>query len=276
MKITIIGCGYVGSAIAKLWSEAGHHLTVTTTTPAKISQLSSLASEVILLQGNDLDTMTKAIAGREVILFAVGAKQRDLDTYRQAYLETAQNLVAAIQTTDTVRQLIYTGTHAVLGNQAGEWVDEQCPYNPLNENGKILCQTEEIILSLSAQSEQLKTCILRLAGIYGQGRELIKIFRSWAGTTRPGDGKDYANWVHLDDIVQAIALACQQQLQGVYHLSSDETLTKREFYDRLFTAHNLPTLNWNKNLSSPSFNVRLSNQKIKNAGLTLIDPQIEF
>jgi nucleoside-diphosphate-sugar epimerase len=284
MKITIIGCGYVGTAIAqrlafgeiaKIWSKAGHHLTLTTTTPGKISQLSTIASEVVILQGNDRDTMTKVIEDREVILFTVGAKQRDPDTYRQAYLETANNLVAAVQQTNTVKQIIYTGTHAVLGNQQGQWVDEQCPYNPLNENGEILCQTEETILS--AQNQQLNTCILRLEGIYGQGRELINIFRTWAGTTRPGNGQDYTNWVHLDDIVQAIALACQQQLQGIYNLSSDEPLTKQEFYHRLFTTHNLPPLNWDENLSSsPSFNVRLVNQKIKTAGLQLIHPQIEF
>ena len=275
MKISIIGCGYVGSAIARLWQAKGHTLTVTTTTPEKVSDLSTIADRVVVTQGDDFVTLQEVLKDRDMVLLCVGAKKRDLETYEQAYLKTAKNVVLAAQNIPSIKQIIYTGTHAILGDRSGEWADEKCPVAPANENSEILAETEKLLLS--AQKENLNVCILRLAGIYGKGRELIKIFRSWAGTTRPGTGENYTNWVHLDDIVNALEFARHQQLAGIYHLSSDETLTRKEFFDRLFHTHNLPDISWDNSTSANRpHNLRLDNHKIKAAGFQLTHPQIIF
>jgi nucleoside-diphosphate-sugar epimerase len=116
-----------------------------------------------------------------------------------------------------------------------------------------------------------------LTGIYGPGRELIKIFGRVAGTTRPGTGDRYTNWVHLEDIVRAIDFAREQQLQGIYHINSDEILTIKEFLSRLFEAHDLPPVTWDSSQSpNRTNNMKLSNQKIKDAGFRLVHPNIEF
>ena len=273
MKITILGCGYVGSAAARLWKKNGHQVTVTTTTPEKVAQLSEIAHQVVILDGNDTNAIAKVVQDRDVVLFSVGARRGD--NYRQTYFGTATNLVTALQDNQTVKQVIYTGSYGILGDKKGAWTDETAPVAPANENSKILSQTEEILLS--ANSAQLKVCVLRLAGIYGQGRELIKIFKRSAGTNRPGKGTDYSNWVHLEDIVNGIELARLKQLAGIYHLNSDEILETREFFRRLFEVYNLPLINWDTEVdSNRPYNLRLSNKKIKDAGLNLIHPQIVF
>ena len=273
MNTLILGCGYVGSEVARLWKENGHQVTVTTTTPEKVDRLSAISDTVAIVEGKDIDAIKNIIKDKEVILLSVGAKGRD--TYRQSYLETATNLVTALQDNNTVKQVIYTGSYAVLGDRKGQWTDETVDTNPITEGGKILAQTEEVLLT--ARSEKLKVCILRLAGIYGKGREIIKIFKSWSGTTRPGDGKDYSNWIHLADIVNAVEVARKQQLDGIYNLSSDECLTTGEFFDRLFSAHNLPGITWDTSKKSTRpYNTRLSNQKIKDAGMEFIYPHIVF
>ncbi len=275
MKISIIGCGYVGSAIARLWQEKGHTVTVTTTTPDKVSNLSAIADRVVVTQGDDLGTLQEILTDRDVVLLCVGAKKRDRVTYEQTYLQTAKNVVLAAQEISSLKQIIYTGTHAILGDRQGEWTNEECPIATVNENGEILAKAEEVVLS--AQKENLSVCILRLAGIYGENRQLIKIFRSWSGTTRPGKGENYANWVHLDDIVNALEFARNKQLAGIYHLSSDETLTRKEFFDRLFHTHNLPGIDWdNSTPTNRLLNLRLDNSKIKAAGFQLTHPQIIF
>ncbi len=278
MKITIIGCGYVGTAIARLWSQSGHEVTVTTTSSARVAELEQIAKRVLVLKGMDLDALKDAVADRDVVLLSIGARDRRLEIYREIYLETAKNLVAVFQQSDRrIGQLIYTSSYGILGNRRGEWVTEETPVAPPNENSQILHETEQVLLD--AQIPHLKVCILRLAGIYGTGRELIKIFKSLSGVTRSGNGKDFTNWVHLEDIVGAIELIRLKQLQGIYHLSSDEVLTMREFLDRLFAKHNLPSVIWdedNSNSSVRAYNLRLSNQKIKAAGLQLTHPQILF
>lgn len=275
MKISIIGCGYVGSAIARLWQEKGHTVTVTTTTPDKVKDLSNIADRVVVTPGNDLATLQDVLKDQEVVLLCVGAKKRDLTTYEQVYLQTAKNVVLATQNISSIRQIIYTGTHAILGDRSGEWANEECPVAPANENSEILAKTESALLS--AQNTNLNICILRLAGIYGTRRELIKIFRSWAGTTRPGGGNNYANWINLEDIVNVLEFARQNQLTGIYHLNSDEIVTRKEFFDRLFRTHNLPSINWDNSTSvNRPHNLRLDNNKIKAAGFQLTHPKIVF
>ncbi|MEM6610994.1 MAG: SDR family NAD(P)-dependent oxidoreductase, partial [Cyanobacteria bacterium P01_C01_bin.72] len=107
--------------------------------------------------------------------------------------------------------------------------------------------------------------------------ELIKIFHRVAGTTRPGTGENYTNWIHVEDIVRAIDFAKERQLEGIYHLNSDQSLTTKEFLARLFAAHNLPSVTWDSSQTDRrSYNMKLSNQKLKKAGFELAHPEIEF
>ena len=275
MKIAIIGCGYIGSEVARWWHQQGEQVTVTTTSPSKQEQLQTIASEVKVLTGNDLAGLKRVVADKEVVLLSVGASQRTPETYHQAYLETATNVVQAINETGKVQQLIYTSSYGILGKQPMELVDETAIPNPSTEFGEILTKTEQVLLS--ASEGEFKTCILRLSGIYGPGRELIKIFGRISGKTRPGLGEKYTNWVHLDDIVGAIDFAKQKQLGGIYNLASDRVLTTKEFFERLFEAHNLPGVTWDNSQNDPrTYNMKLSNQKIKDAGYQFIHPEIKF
>ena len=275
MKLAIIGCGYVGSAVARMWHQAGHEVTVTTTTPAKQQQLQAIANKVAVVTGNDLTGLKQIVADRDVVLLSVGSKQRTPETYRQAYLETAQNVVAAIRASPGIQQLIYTSSYGILKDNSGATIDETVTVEPRDEFSAILHQTEQELLSVP--ESEFRTCILRLAGIYGPQRELIKIFRRVAGSTRPGSGREYTNWIHLEDIVRAIDFVRAKQLQGIYHLNSDEVLTLKEFFERLFSAHNLPPVTWDSSQTSTrTSNIKLSNQKIEDAGFELAHGQIEF
>lgn len=172
-----------------------------------------------------------------------------------------------------VQQIIYTGSYALYGDQQGAIVDETTPVTPVNENGQILHQTEQVLLGMMPESP--KVCILRLGGIYGPGRELLKIWGRAAGATRAGDGSEPTNWVHLDDIVGAIEFVRQHQLSGIYNLVDDSQLTLRELTDNVYEQHNLPKIIWDT--SKPSdrpYSVRVSNQKIRQAGYQFIHPQL--
>ncbi len=273
MNIAIIGCGYVGQAVARYWQERNFMVTVTTTTPEKVTALSEVADRVVILQGNDVEGMLKLLENQDTVLLSVGAKNSD--TYTETYLQTAQTLISVMQQMKTVQQVIYTSSYSVYGLQNGASVDEETPVTPINSNGEILCETEKILLQ--GKSENLRVCILRLGGIYGPGRELVKIFGRAAGSTRPGDGKDITNWIHLDDIVAALEFAREHRLHGIYNLVDDAHLSSRELFERLCTQHNLPQVSWDATQqSNRAYNSRVSNQKLKDAGYKLIHPQMIF
>lgn len=278
MKILIIGCGYVGRAIAEKWQKDGHFVTVTTTTPDRITELQAIANQALILKGNDLQQMKAMIKDQEVIVLMVSPRGgRELSNYQQTYLETAHNLVSAVKDSPTIKQIIYTSSFGIIGDHKGAWIDETITIKPSNERNQILAQTEQVLLTVNAQpnlEQTLKVCILRLAGIYGKNRELWKIFQSWAGTTRETDGEEYSNWIHLEDIVNALELIRLQELQGIYHLGNDQPLPKKLLLEQLCQKYDLPPIHWTSPSITPyPHNVRLSNQKIKAAGLQLKYPE---
>lgn len=274
MNVAIIGCGYVGCAIARYWQQKMTFVvTATTTTPERVPALQSVAQRVEVVKGNDPEGLKSILKNQDVVLLSVGAKSADV--YEETYLHTAQTLVSVLKQIPSIQQLIYTGSYAVYGDRNGAWVDEESPAAPVNQNGQIISDTEQILLS--ASSANLRVCILRLGGIYGPNRELVKIFGRYADTTRPGNGKDTTNWIHLDDIIAAIEFARKSQLNGIYNLVDDAHLTTGELLEGVFETHNLPKVTWDSSQESKRpYNAKVSNQKIKDAGYQLIHPQIIF
>lgn len=275
MKIAIIGCGYVGQAIAKQWYDAGHELTVTTTSADKVKQFAKFAQHVKVLEGNDQDALREICEGQDVILLSVGSKGRTEESYRQSYLQTAQNLKAVLQTNSTVKQLIYTSSYSVVGNHDGAWVDEETTDQPGHVFAEMLLETESVLQAIATES--LKVCILRLGGIYGEGREILKIFKRTMGQTKPGDGSEYSNWVHLDDIVGGIEFVRANNLGGLFNLVADEPMQRNTMLAKLAAKYNLEPVIWDPSQRSPrAFNVRVSNKKLKSQGFTFKYPTIQL
>lgn len=274
MNIAIIGCGYVGYAVAQYWQQSQNFMiTATTTTPERTPKLQAVAQNVIVTLGNDQERLKTALQNQDVVLLSIGAKGANL--YEETYLQTAKTLVSILPQFSSIKQLIYTGSYAVYGDKQGAFVDEETIPTPSNKNGEILQETETVLLS--ATNNNLRVCIFRLGGIYGPSRELVKIFGRAAGTTRPGSGNEVTNWVHLDDIVSAIEFARQHQLTGIYNLVDDAHLPNRELLDNVLSLHNLPPVTWDVNLeSNRAYNSWVSNQKIKDAGYQFIHPQMIF
>lgn len=272
MKVAIIGCGYVGKAeLQHLRTKSDYVITATTTTLGRVAELETIAHRVEVVKGNDEAAIASVIQNQDAVLLCVGA--RGASVYEETYLGTAKTLVSSLKQAPTVQQVIYTGSYSVYGDKKGEWVDEDSPLTPTNQNNEILAETERVLMT--AASPNLKVCIFRLGGIYGPGRELIKIFGRWSGMTRPGAGEDFSNWIHLDDIVGALTFAMENQLQGIYNLVGDVPLPSRELLERIFASHNLPNVAWDASVPSVRpYNARVSNQKIKDAGYRFIYPEI--
>jgi len=111
------------------------------------------------------------VQNQETVLLSVGAANPNV--YAETYLHHP-NPSSVLKQVHSVRQLIYTGSYAVYGDREGAWVDEA---SPATQNGQILCETEQVLLS--ASSDDMSVCILRLGGIYGPRRELVKYLVEW-------------------------------------------------------------------------------------------------
>jgi len=273
IKAAILGCGYVGTAVARCWSDQGIHVTATTTSPDRVTDLRSVAGSVKIVHGADLPAVEELVQSRELLLIAVAGGRKA--GYEAVYLDTAKTVLAALDKAPHLRQIIYTSSFSVYGHQQGRWVTEADPIYPATDNTKVLAATEQTILS--AATPERKVCVLRLGGIYGPDRELQKIYSRAAGSVRPGTGTEGSNWIHLDDIVGAIDFARQHALSGIYNVVQDEVLTSKELIDRVCHAHNMPPVTWDPSRPSERpHNVRVSNQKLKAAGYPFQHPSFNL
>jgi nucleoside-diphosphate-sugar epimerase len=277
MNVAIIGCGYVGTAVARQWHrDRSYYVTATTTTKERVAELEQVAQRVVVTSGDDETALKAVVQNQDAVLLSIapkGDRLANANRYEETYLYTAKNLVWALQHSPSVKQLIYTSSYAVYGDTSGAWVDEESPVAPVNKRGEVLRDTEQVLLQ--AAHENLRVCVLRLGGIYGPGRELVNKFSSFAGTTRPGDGEYFTNWVHLDDIVSVIDFVRLQGLQGIYNLVDDVPWITRQLVERVCERHGFSPVSWNASLPNlRSYSVRVSNQKIKAAGYKFIHPEL--
>ncbi|MEM8779730.1 MAG: SDR family oxidoreductase [Cyanobacteria bacterium P01_G01_bin.49] len=271
-KVAIIGCGYVGKAVASYWHQQGYLVTGTTTRKEKVIELENITDQSIVMTGDNLEAVKMVINNQETILVSVAPisdRQVDAETYSKTYLPMARNLVTALQNNSTVKQIIYISSGSVYGDKKGEWVNETSSLDTESDYGKVLVEAEEILLGLHRQD--LKVCLLRLGGIYGPRRELDKRLGHLAGKTLPGSGNNYTSWIHLDDIVAAIEFVRQKRCHGVYNLVNDLKLTSQKLCDLICDRQQLERVSWDD--SKPPFsalNARVDNSKIKQEGYQFI------
>ncbi len=275
-NIAILGCGYVGSALADYWQERGHFVTGTTTSRERVASLSQLLSQVVVMKGSDASAVQSLVQGQDTVVVSVaptGSQVADEATYETTYLATARNLVKALNQAPRVQQIIYLSSCSVYGDRQGEWVDENSPIFSSELRSQVLSEAEQILLQ--AAKDNQRVCILRLGGIYGPDRELVRMFGPLAGMTLPGRGERFINWIHRDDIVEAIEFARANELEGIYNLVDDSQLTVKEQVERVCFRYGLPPVHWDP--KQPSWgrkSLRVSNQKLKAAGYQLVYPQL--
>ena len=275
-NIAILGCGYVGSAVADYWQDRGHDVTGTTTSRERVAALAGIVSKVVLMKGDDLPAIHSLLEGQTTLVVSVAPTGFQVATetaYADTYITTTQNLVDALAQAPNVKQIIYLSSCSVYGDRQGKWVDETTYIDPLEHSSQVLHQSEQIILQAANRNQ--KVCVLRLGGIYGPDRELVGMFGGMAGMTMPGKGDRFINWIHRDDIVGAIEFARLNELEGIYNLVDNSQLTVKEQVKLVCSAYGLPQVQWDTSkLSLGRKSLQVSNQKLKAAGYDLIHPQI--
>lgn len=119
-----------------------------------------------------------------------------------------------------LRSVVYLSTVGVYGDHGGAWVDEVTPPRPDSERARERLAAEQAWQSFGLHSHK-PVAILRLAGIYGPGRNaLVQITRADAQRiVKPGQ---VFNRIHVGDIAQAIDAAFARAAAGVFNVADDE------------------------------------------------------
>ena len=119
-----------------------------------------------------------------------------------------------------LRAIVYLSTVGVYGDTAGGWVDETTPPAVHSARGERRLAAERGWQELGARRGS-PVAVLRLAGIYGPGRNaLMQIARGGARRiVKPGQ---VFNRIHVFDIAQAIDAAFTRAASGIFNVADDE------------------------------------------------------
>jgi len=119
-----------------------------------------------------------------------------------------------------LRSIVYLSTVGVYGDHGGAWVDEETPPRPDTARSRERLLAEQAWGKFGAH-RGIAVAILRLAGIYGPGRNaLVQLARGDARrVVKPGQ---VFNRAHVDDIAQAIDAAFTQRASGIFNVADDE------------------------------------------------------
>jgi nucleoside-diphosphate-sugar epimerase len=118
------------------------------------------------------------------------------------------------------RSIVYLSTIGVYGDTGGAWVDEETLPKPGSPRSTARLGAEGAWRQFGAEHGK-SVAILRLAGIYGPGRNALVTLAN--GTARrivkPGQ---VFNRIHVADIAQAIAASFATGAVGAFNLADDE------------------------------------------------------
>ena len=262
-RVLIAGCGYVGEAAADLFHEQKWAVEGWTRSRESAAHLADRPYPVRAVDITDRVAVAVAAASGEfdVILQSVSTSGGDVEDYRQLYLGGARNLLQCFPSS----RLLFTSSTSVYAQKDGTVVDESSAAEPTHEKGKILRETEELVLAASG-------IVARLGGIHGPGRSFfLTKFLEGAAANDPKEQR-FINQVHRDDIISALLLLAERRIASagqVFNVVGDQPIKASEAYEWL-------SMRLGKRLPSPGepaisrkrgqSNKRVSNAKLRALG----------
>ncbi len=268
MRLAILGCGYVGMAVAWYWHNLNRFVITTTRKPERVADLKTISSKVYLLSPHP--DFSALVNQADTILVAVAPKHGD--TYHSTYIETTQKLNAALLHAPAKRRVVYISSTSVYGECEGAKIEETFVNPVATEHMQLLLASEAAVQQAAQWGHEILT--LRLGEIIGPGREIAARIKRHMPKPFPGNGRNWTNIIHIEDIVQAIEFLQARHATGIYHLVNDLKISRKTLYEILCKKLDLPEPTWDASLSSPHLgNKYISNAKLLDLGYTFIKPK---
>ena len=223
MKLLLIGNGYLGLAIARIFGQGGWEVM-----PVSLSGgEDSVACDVGDRQqvGSRLGHFTP-----DFIVHCAASGRGGAEAYQHVYVNGCRNLSVQFPGVP----LLFTSSTSVYAQIDGSVVTEECPALPDRETGHLLLEAESLTLAADG-------IVTRLAGIYGPGRSvLLKKFLSGEAVIEE-DGRRFLNQIHRDDAARAVFHLATSAICGeVFNVSDSTPLSQLTCYQSLSETFSRP------------------------------------
>jgi nucleoside-diphosphate-sugar epimerase len=207
MNLFIIGVGYTAGRLIATHGSAFGSISGTVRSAEKRAQLGALDIDLFHGRMASPSTLAKAASADVVLISAPPGPSGDdvLDAFATAI------------TNGATRRVIYLSTIGVYGDHGGAWIDEDTAPAPELDRAASRLAVERRWRELLGD----RLAVLRLAGIYGPGRNALVELRRGRARRIVKSGQVF-NRIHADDIARAIIGAIARERGGIWNICDDE------------------------------------------------------
>lgn len=225
-RISILGCGWYGFALAKQLVSTGYQVKGSTTSPDKLTLLTQAGIEPYLVNfESEVPQFESAFFDSDLLIISLPPKRNSSAYVRQI------NAVALLAEQHGIKQVVLISSTGVYQDSNSQLNENSIP-KPESYAGKVILEAENAL-----SNRYFTTTIIRFAGLIGPGRNLAKHF---AGKTDLANGLAPINLIHLTDCLGlSLAIIEQKAFGHIYHGVSPDHPSRKEFYTRICHAGGL-------------------------------------
>ena len=212
MKVFFFGLGYCARRLIQRepWIEASG----TARTPESVAALRREGIEAYRFDGAEAEPgLEQALGEAEAIVVSIPP--------REGAGATLERFGPTIAASRALRRVAYYSTIGVYGDHGGAWVDETSATRTRTARGLARLE-DEARWAAAARARGAEADILRLAGIYGPGRNALVNLRGGESRRILKPGQVF-NRSHVDDIAEISRLVLTRDLNGqIWNVADDE------------------------------------------------------
>lgn len=265
-SVGIIGCGWLGNALAKQLQSQDISVLATRSNIDNVAQLQSqgIKAEVLSLPTEQALLNTHAIFKQQCLVIAITPQFRQ---GRVDYADKVKQLVESANVANSVEQIILLSSSAIYNGLSGQ-VDENIELDLSADKVAVLNDAEQAVLNFNENSDNKstddlankKSYVLRLTGLVGPKRHPGKFLLNGRMLNNP---KAIVNLIHQHDAVGLICTLLQSDIGGgIFNGVSSTQVTKKQYYQAAANALKLSTPNFEESdLVSANDSKRVSGQK---------------
>lgn len=242
IKISILGCGWLGLPLAKSLLSKGYEVKGSTTSEGKLEVLKStgiLPFQIQLEEHQIIGNMEDFLKETDVLVIDIppGLRRETSTSNEMTFVNKVKTLIAFIEKSD-VQKVVFVSSTSVFGDSFPiiEITEETKP-NPDTESGKQLVIAETLLQS----NPHFKTTVIRFGGLLGEDRHPVKFL---AGRTNVENPDAPVNMIQREDCIGII----EKILKQVQHDNWGETFnavapqhpTRKAYYHKKAEILNLP------------------------------------
>lgn len=237
-KISILGCGWLGLALAIDLIDKGYEVYGSTTSNNRIQELTEKGIKPFLIDINSIDSDMQNFLISDVLIIAITSKS----------IQDFKTLIKNIEDSE-IQKVLFISSTSVYPNTNGI----------VNENSNTSNSTLAKIEKLFITNSSFTTTILRFGGLYGYNRNPGNFIKSSKPIENP---EGYINFIHRDDCIEIIEqIIIKNVWNEILNACADNHPTRREFYFKESKKVGHDSIEFNEN-SNNEYKI-IDSQKLK-------------